>query len=956
MGVAAAPLPKLYPKGITMKHKFLVAAIAAALFMPMGSALAQDQDAQKQDREVERARKEGKQLDKLVVTGSLIPQAQIETASPVITITAAQMQREGFSNVYDALRAQPLATGAVQDSQFSAGFTPGAKTISLLGLSPGFTLFLINGKPIADYPLLYNGESNFVDLSTVPMAMVDHIDILPGNQSSIYGSSAIAGVVNIVLKQHVEGVTLDYRAGGTSDGGGGNQRLQLVGGYNTDKLNMVYGVQISDTQPIWGFQRPISSSTNSNPNPNARYAPRNYLVMRYGAHPPYVDPVSLAGANPCAPIANQFGGTMSYQYRKGAGYYCGSKQSVGYATLQNPSTSYSGYLNADYRINDTTQVYGTLLYSFVKSKSYAGPGYTWWGANNGDYFVNANTGTFDYVQQTFAPEEQGGLDVSAERLRSRAYSFTGGVRGSVGQSDWAYDAYFARSQYNLSSQQRRTLGAKVDAFFESQFLGPNLGTYYGYPVYAPDYSKFYQGVTPAQYQSFTGVIDTQSETYTQNLNLQVTNTNLFDLPAGPVGVAGVLQAGNSSWSLPADPALVAGDFWGITGSSGAGKRDNYAAALEFKVPIFSMLTADLSGRYDHYKNINGSADSKPTYKLGLEFRPIESLLFRGNYATAFRAPDLGYAFIGPSGYYGKTNDYYRCAVLEPGVPIDQCTYTGVQYKGTQVGNANLKSITAKSYGFGVVWSPSSKLDFKADYYNIKIDNEVNYQSVDQLMKDDSACLLGQLDINSPTCQAAISQVQRAPATSPLPYNLLGITKKPINVSKEMVAGIVASAHYRWDAGRWGDFGLGAEYNVTLKHTYQQYAGDPNIDLLRNPYYSSEYKSIFSSNLTWDIGNWTTTLYGIRYGATPNYTAQINTTGYAAKGAGTVAPWIRYNGSVEYRISDDAKVQFIVNNIRNSMPPRDSTWVGWPYYNVFNYNAFGRSYWAEITVRFGGDKK
>jgi outer membrane receptor protein involved in Fe transport len=939
-----------------MKHKLLVAAIASALALPFAVAPAFAQQTDQGQDTTQSAKEKAKQLDKVVVTGSLIPQAQIETASPVITITAGEMQRQGFSNVYDALRAQPLATGAVQDSQFSAGFTPGAKTISLLGLSPGFTLFLINGKPMADYPLLYNGQSNFVDLSTVPMAMVDHIDILPGNQSSIYGSSAIAGVVNIVLKQHVEGVTLDYRAGGTSGGGGGNQRLQLVGGYNTDKLNMVYGVQISDTQPIWGFQRSISSSTNSNPNPNASYSPRNYLVLRYGAHPPYVDPVSLAGANPCAPIANQFGGTMSYQYRPGSGYYCGSKESVGYATLQNPSTSYSGYLNADYRINDTTQVYGTLLYSFVKSKSYAGPNYTWWGANTGNYFVNAITGTFDLVQQTFAPEEMGGLDASAERLWSRAYSFTGGVRGTVGQSDWAYDAYYARSQYNLSSQQRRTLGAKVDAFFENQFLGPKLGTYYGYPIYAPDYSKFYQNLTPAQYQSITGVINTQSKTYTQNLNLQVTNTNLFDLPAGPVGVAGVLQAGNSYWSLPADPALVAGDFWGITGSSGAGKRDNYAAALEFKVPIFSMLTADLSGRYDHYKNIGGGADSKATYKLGLEFRPIETLLFRGNYATAFRAPDLGYAFIGPSGFYSTTNDYYRCAVLEPGVPIDQCTYTGVQYKGTQVGNADLKSITAKSYGFGVVWSPTSQLDFKADYYHIKIDNEVSYQSVDQLMKDDAACLLGQLDINSPTCQAAVSQVQRAPATGPLPYNLLGITVKPINVSKEMVSGIVASANYRWDAGRWGDFGLGAQYNVTLKHNYQQYAGDPDIDLLRNPYYSSEYKSIFSSNLTWNIGDWTTTLYGIRYGATPNYTAQVNTTGYAARGAGTVAPWILYNGSVEYRIGDNARVGFIVNNIRDSMPPRDSTWIGWPYYNVFNYNAFGRSYWLELNVRFGAGKK
>lgn len=252
-----------------MKHKLLVAAIASAIALPFAVAPAFAQQADQGQDTTQAAREKAKQLDKVVVTGSLIPQAQIESASPVITITAAQMQREGFSNVYDALRAQPLATGAVQDSQFSAGFTPGAKTISLLGLSPGFTLFLINGRPMADYPLLYNGQSNFVDLSTVPMAMVDHIDILPGNQSSIYGSSAIAGVVNIVLKQHVEGVTLDYRAGGTSDGGGGNQRLQLVGGYNTDKLNMVYGLQISDTQPIWGFQRPISSSTNSNPNPNA---------------------------------------------------------------------------------------------------------------------------------------------------------------------------------------------------------------------------------------------------------------------------------------------------------------------------------------------------------------------------------------------------------------------------------------------------------------------------------------------------------------------------------------------------------------------------------------------------------------------------------------------------------------------------------------------------------------
>ncbi|WP_425602258.1 TonB-dependent receptor plug domain-containing protein, partial [Luteimonas aquatica] len=121
-------------------------------------------------------------LGKITVTGSLIPQTEIETATPVITITAESIQRQGFRDVYDVLRAQPLTTGAIQDNQFTGGFTTNAETISLLGLDPGFTLVLIDGRPMADYPLLYNGQSNFTDLASIPTAMVERIDIAPGNQ------------------------------------------------------------------------------------------------------------------------------------------------------------------------------------------------------------------------------------------------------------------------------------------------------------------------------------------------------------------------------------------------------------------------------------------------------------------------------------------------------------------------------------------------------------------------------------------------------------------------------------------------------------------------------------------------------------------------------------------------------------------------------------------------------
>jgi outer membrane receptor for ferrienterochelin and colicin len=170
-----------------MKRKLLTKAVCLALAIPCLPAVAfaqdattaapQPQDAADQDREA-------KDLDTVVVTGSRIPRAVQETAAPTFTITAEEIQKQGFRNVSDVLRAQPLSTGAVQDNQF-AGFTPEATTISLLGLDPSFTLILMDGRPLADFPLLYNGQSNFTDLSSIPVAMIERIDILPGNQSSI---------------------------------------------------------------------------------------------------------------------------------------------------------------------------------------------------------------------------------------------------------------------------------------------------------------------------------------------------------------------------------------------------------------------------------------------------------------------------------------------------------------------------------------------------------------------------------------------------------------------------------------------------------------------------------------------------------------------------------------------------------------------------------------------------
>jgi outer membrane receptor protein involved in Fe transport len=938
-----------------MKQRLLVSSILVGLYasLSVGNVLAQSTN----DPATDPSKKDTQKLESVTVTGSLIPQTQIETASPTLTITADQMKKQGFGNVYDALRAQPLATGSVQDGQFQGGFTQGANALSLLGLDPSFTLTLIDGHPLADYPLQYNGQSNFVDLSNIPTGMIDHVDILPGNQSSIYGSSAIAGVINIVLKHKLEGIELNYRGGGYDQGGGANQRLELLGGHSFDNhIDIIYGVQVSKQNPIWGFQRDDLASTSANSDPNRRYGSRTFLHSFVDANgaTQYLDP----GASTCSGLSSLFGNTTDYEYRPGRGFYCGSKNETGYGTIQSGTRSAAGYLHATDRINDGVELYATVLYSVDKLR-YSDGRRSWTPNGTNGSFFNGNTGQIEGFQHIFSPEESGGLDVGINHELKQAYNVYGGMRGSLfGSSSWAYDAYYDRSQYKDDTRELWPLQAKVDSFFEQQFLGPSQGTQSGYPVYAPNVNNFYKALSPAQYMSFQGLIESQSESWTQHLNLQITNTELFTLPAGAVGIAGVLQAGDQSWSNPAQQALIDGDFYGRTGTAGAGTRSNFAFGGEIRIPVLSMLTADASARYDHFSNDGGGSDGKTTYKLGLEFRPLDSLLFRGSYATAFRAPDMAYSFGGKSGAFGATPDYYRCAVVQPGVAISDCDYNSSQFFSVHQGNPNLHSITAKSFGGGVVWSPTSDLTFKTDYYNVKLGNEVQLQSVDILLKEEAACRLGQLDINSPTCVAALNQVKRNAANAPVPYLLNEVDVFPINIANERVSGLLLASNYRVKTDRFGDFNFALNYNVTLKHEFQQSPNDPTINYLRSPFYSTEFKTILNGSANWSKDNWSVSVLATRYGKTANYAAQQTTQGYDVPKGGSVAPWTLYNGSVGYNFGDNASLTFIVNNIFNAGPPKDptNTTPPPPFYNIFNYNSLGRQYWLEFDFRFGSSVK
>ncbi|HEY9132892.1 MAG TPA: TonB-dependent receptor [Dyella sp.] len=951
-------------------------AVAVRLGLAMGalafsaSVFAQDasgaQASQESGKKTEAATndspKDVKKLDQVVVTGSLIPISQIETATPTFTITSDDMKARGFSTVAEALQQSSFATGSVQGAQFSQGFTPGAQTLSLFGLPIGFTKYLIDGRPMGNFPALYNGSDSFNSISGIPADLVDHIDILPGGQSSLYGSDAIAGVINIVLKKNVDRPSIDYRYGWTSDGGGQSNRLSFADSFHWNKLNVVYGVQLEKQDAIWASQRSLSSHYfNGNPKSPA-IAGRDYLVnSATGAGYLFEDP------NNCANVAGQFNGGEGLRHRAGSGDYCGSFNSPGYRTMQDPSKTGNVYAHGTFDVTPDTQLYGDVLFNYSKTKWNSGAGYMWWGsAADFGHIYDPNLDDFVDLQHAFSPEEVGGYDRIATQQTEKSLMYTLGANG-VWDQNWNWDLGFTHSQDHLDVSDYVRYADKIDAYFEKNVLGDYLGEDpygFGYSSYAINYDAFYRPVSRADFDSFTGREVTHAKTYDNMLRFQLTNGSLFALPGGDAGIAIVAEGGNQGWDYQPSAQAEAGNLWGTGGVSGSGHRSRYALTTEFRAPLTTWLTIDASGRYDGY-NVLGTTIAHGTYNLGFEIRPFDTLLLRGKYGTAFKAPNISDQFQGPSaGYLTGFPDYLNCGRLgfTPDT-IDQCKplqYGQAQIIASQSGNKDLQPITAKVWSYGFVWSPIERMKISVDYLHWDISNEVNTESASGLSLDEYRCDIGMYAMDSGTCTNAFAKIVRNPVTpDEKAKGLLGtidtINTPKVNVSNEKVNALSAEFAYQLPTARFGTFGFNLSYSDVLKHEYQDYPGDDYVNYLTSPDWSQDFKTKVNGSVSWITpdDNWATTVYFNRLGATPNYEAQLLGEYDASRGARKYGAWITYNASIAYKGFKNIELSFLVNNVFNKMPPHDNTYLGTEVtpWNQFNYNIYGRTMYIEANYKF-----
>ena len=280
-------------------------------------------------------------------------------------------------------------------------------------------------------------------------------------------------------------------------------------------------------------------------------------------------------------------------------------------------------------------------------------------------------------------------------------------------------------------------------------------------------------------------------------------------------------------------------------------------------------------------------------------------------------------------------------------------------QGSRSGNPDLKSITADSFGFGAVWSPTDRFQARLDYYDIKIDDEVSDLDIDRILREENECRQGRLDIDSPTCVQALSHVDRGASTDPVPNQLRSVAINPINISKESVSGIVAGLTYQFPESRAGNFRVNLDYNRTLDHDYTQFPGDDPIDLLNQGFYSTEFASVVTADFTWGIGKWTTTIHGTRYGATPNFAEQQGAGPVNGVEPGDIDPYALFNLNVDYQLTENSSVALPLNNALDEGPPKDKSYSGttaYPYYNIFNYNGYGRAWWVEYQIQLGGSAK
>jgi iron complex outermembrane receptor protein len=892
-------------------------------------------------------------VETVEITGSRIKNVDAESANPVTVVGAAEIAQSGAINVEQALQQ----IGVVD---FNGGFSAadnnsglGASIMGLHSLGPTRTLILVNGQRFVSTD--FQQPFTAVDLNNIPAAMIDHIEVLRDGASSVYGADAIGGVVNIITKSHVEGMTADAEAGVTGKGDGQTYSAWTTAGANVDRGNIFIAAGYDKQDPIYQRNRDWASNTYLGTSVQTQSVVSSRLPIFLG---------SIGGTTPYYAFFNN-GQTMinrsdpSLAALVPSTVYDAGRTRFDLANgtdLLGESDRRSVNVTGSYDIKDNItavfegfytdrhsqqQLNGDPIDSTTYTQLFPGPvvpAVLAYGSTlaNGTTLAPGSVNPYNpfgkdiYGIWRF---QAGGPRKYEDEVQTLHTRF--GLTGTVFK-DYNWEVGYVYGSSDATYKVANSLN--FQHFMQET---GQLGCSAGDAANGCSLGNFLNGLntlTPAQIR-YLGYTDTRTSTLEEDFVYANIGGPIVNLPAGPLkGLFGFERRNESETDNP-DSLRVAGDA-DYNAYPTNGQYDVYSLYTEYNIPVLKdlpgakALTLNLSGRFDHYSNFGDAG----TWKTGFDYAIVQDLRFRGSASTGFRAPDVKELYGGAqSGAYGYSGDpcdsanglasnAANCAIglAKSGFKGTFQDNTSGQITGLSSGNPNLKPEKSQALSFGTVVTPRwvPNLSVATDWWNVFIrnsivDNGFLGQNADAYIAECYGPGAAAYASN-PTCQA----IQRSAQTG----NIQTVNTPNANFGFEKTSGIDIDVDYSIKAQDMylpldGKFNFGVLANYLIRDTVSLFGGtiQKNAGTFVAGGSSGEQKLKGIINVDYSQDDWR-----VHYDA--RYLGPLHDVAGATKNFGDYAPQVWYHDiSGTYTLKDlegvkNVDITFGIRNLFDKDPP------------------------------------
>ena len=937
------------------------------------------------------------EIEKIEVTGSRIKRADMETAQPVSIIDRAALEATGLTSVGDFLQTLPMAGSAI-NTQFNNG-GDGSTRMDMRNLGSTRVLVLVNGRRWINSG---TGADSSVDLNTIPTTVIKRIEVLKDGAGAVYGSDAIAGVINIITRTDFEGVELTGYYGDSSEGDGGQQQFDLSIGATSDKGHVVFNASYTKQEPVWAGDREIAAvpqfgtgdRLGSSGTPQGRFAFINSDAAGGPDWGSYLD-VTLRDDFPTdgslASLSDFDGFSNEKRYNYAPENY-----------MLTPQDRWSVYVSGGYELADDLNLTTEVLYNHRESSQLLAPMPLFIGPwAGGAQAINPTVVSAENIYNPF------GIDIFGEdhiahyaggfigrrmiengnRLFSQSvetWKFNAGLDGvlTIGENDFDWSVHFG---YGDNRAVQTTHGR-----LNMNRIGHALSAECNDDAACVPFNLFggEGSITQDQLDYITTMETSQGGNKLWNYSANISGI-LFALPAGDLGVAtGYEYRREEGYNTP-DYMVQSGQSSGgsIQPTNGSFSESSYY--LEVSAPLVADAAfadaIDLSAalRYTDIENSVGQTSDNTSTSVGLTWRVDEDLMLRGNYSTGFRAPSVSNLFGGLSVTYPAVNDPCNSSdgttVMCTGVPATYTQPNG-QLEGQVGANELLEPEESKSVSFGLVYEPAfvDGLDFSIDVWDIEIENVITSAGFQQVLdtcspydgKDSN-------DANHPIASNCGNLLTRAPSGIPVTYinpllnsGLLKTNGLDVDVTYnlETSAGDFAftlDATYTDNYSLTND--LGVEGDNSAGHNYGS-AGFPrwkanfNVRWMMDDIavsYTAQYIGHQEEDCALrgqahdrddDTAQTPTEAMGTDTWVCSDYDGSAPRTG-SSWGTNKLDTVIYHDVQASYFLSEyDARLTFGIQNLLDEEPPISTQ----PFANSFDgslYDGVGRFMYGRVTVKF-----